>query len=75
MTEVKRDLWIIEVNKSVSQKVVFDEPVTADDALALYNNEEYADIIDEEDFGSEVVGVVDPGKEVKYYHEEEEGDN
>lgn len=54
---MKKDFWPIVVNKTVVLKVVFDEPVTAEEALELYNNDEYADVIDEQECFSEAVEV------------------
>lgn len=54
----KKDFWMIVVNKTAIQKVVFDEPVTADEAIQLYDNGEYADILDEDELFIEVVDVV-----------------
>ena len=70
----KKDFWMIDVTKEVSMKVVFDEPVTADEALELFNNEEYADILDEDVMYQEAVGITSPDSEPKYFQGEEEGD-
>lgn len=58
MSQEKKDIWTIETVKTVLERVVFDEPVTADEAMALYAAEEYEDIIDSEDIGiGEVLGA------------------
>lgn len=55
--EVKKAIWEIDVNVMVSRKVDFGEPVTVAEAKRLYGQQDYADVIDEEDHGFEVVGA------------------
>lgn len=57
MDKVEKDVWSIVVNKTVIQKVVFDEPVTADEALDLYADYAYADILDEDEIFADAVEV------------------
>ena len=47
MTE-KKDMWVINARRTVACKVVFEEEVDADEALELFHNGLYEDIIDED---------------------------
>lgn len=55
MGEIKKDIWSIDVRRESVLKVAFAEPVTAADAMLLFDMEEYEDIIDEEDHGTEAL--------------------
>ena len=57
MTEIKKDVWEIDVNRQSSLKIVFCEPVTKQEAIDLYHDDDFEDVIDEEDHGIEVVGA------------------
>ncbi len=47
-SEAKSDYWRISSFKEVSEKVVFDEPVTQEQAIQLYKDGDYCDILDTE---------------------------
>ncbi len=49
MSAEKKDMWSLEVIKVTNDKVVFEEPVTLDEAITLFMNEEYADVLDSEE--------------------------
>lgn len=49
MSAEKKDMWSLEVIKVTNDKVVFEEPVTLDEAIELFMNEEYADVLDSEE--------------------------
>lgn len=55
MSEVKKDVWLLDVIRQSTLKVVFSEPLTADEATSAFHDEEYEDVLDEEDHGVEVV--------------------
>jgi len=55
--DIKKDIWQLDVNRQSVLKVAFSEPVTREDAILLYMEEEFEDIIDEEDHGIDVVGA------------------
>lgn len=57
MSEEKKDVWMIDVNRMTALKVVYAEPVTRQEAIESFNNDEHEDVIDEEDHGVEVVGA------------------
>ncbi len=46
--DVKSDFWQVKVLEERWIDVVFDEPVTSQEAQALINKDEYQDIIDED---------------------------
>jgi len=55
--EEKKYVWMVDVNRMSALKVVFSKPVTRDEAIGVYLDGDYDDIIDEEDHGVEVVGA------------------
>lgn len=57
MSETKKEIWQLDVNRMSSLKVVFSEAVTKEEAIDLWHDEDYEDVIDEEDHGIEVVGA------------------
>lgn len=57
MAETKKDVWQIDVTRDSSLKVAFGEPVTKEEAMLLYAEQEYEDVLDEEDHGFEVVAA------------------
>lgn len=57
MSEIKKAMWEIDVNRQSTLKVYYAEAVTKKEAIDLYHDEEFEDILDEEDHGIEVVGA------------------
>jgi hypothetical protein len=57
VSDTKKEVWSIDVNRMSCLKVVFAEPVTRAEAIDLFHDEDYEDVIDEEDHGVEVVGA------------------
>lgn len=47
--EKKSEVWDLTVSGTVRYRTTFAEPVTAAEAIELYNNEEHDDVIDVED--------------------------
>jgi len=57
MSDIKKEVWELDVKRESILKVVFAEPLTKAEAIAAFDDEEFEDIIDEEDHGVEVVGA------------------
>lgn len=47
--EKKSEVWDLTVSGTFRYRTTFAEPVTAAEAIELYNNEEHDDVIDVED--------------------------
>ena len=58
-----KDTWDIPVIQKVTLRVVFDEPVTFQEAKQLFLDDHYEDIIDERD--QEFFGFPDQFEEVE----------
>jgi hypothetical protein len=57
MSDTKKDVWELDVKRESVLKVVFIEPLTKAEAIKAFNDDEFEDIIDEEDHGVEAVGA------------------
>lgn len=53
----RKDVWLLDVKRESTLKVVFGEPLTKAEAIAAFDADEHEDVLDEEDFGAEVVGA------------------
>ena len=53
--ELKKDCWKIPVRREVLLKVYFEEPLTMDEALEAFSQEQYNDIMDEDVTDEEVL--------------------
>jgi hypothetical protein len=47
------DYWLLTVTERAKVKVLFDQPVTASEAINLYNSGDYEDISDIDTYDSE----------------------
>lgn len=57
MPEERKEVWSLDVKRESTLKVVFGEPLTKTEAIAAFDNDEHEDVLDEEDFGVEVVAA------------------
>lgn len=57
MPEERKEVWSLDVKRESTLKVVFGEPLTKAEAINAFHDHDYEDVIDEEDFGSEVVAA------------------
>lgn len=57
MSDTKKEIWEFDVKRESVMKVAFAEPLTKAEAIAAFDDEEFEDIIDEEDHGVEVVAA------------------
>lgn len=53
---MKRDVWDLDVKVEARYRVCFDRSVTLEEAIEMFNDGEYEDVIDEEEYSAEAVG-------------------
>lgn len=57
MTEKKQNCWVLDVEARYGYKVYFEEEVTLDEAVELFNEGEYADVVDTEEYSVYATGT------------------
>jgi hypothetical protein len=56
MSSEKKISWTIPVRRDVLLKVVFDEPVSAEEAIEMFQDGAEGDVLDEDIMSEEVIG-------------------
>lgn len=59
----KSDFAVVEVTVKVSKKICFDEPLTEAQMRKAIKNEEWADVLDEEELELVSIGKIEMGEE------------